>query len=243
MVGEIREGFDFLWHNRVLRILAIMVAVSNLTGTAVIAIFVLFVVAPGPMGLDEIGYGLMMTTIAVGGVVGSLVEERVEARIGRSNVLFLTVIVTGAMTLIPVLTANVAIVAAGMVAMGASFMMWNVITVSLRQRITPDHLLGRMNATYRLFAWGVMPIGALLGGLVAELLGLRAVFALAAAGSFALLYFRRYLTDAALDAAELPEEEPGGLPAEEAGEQATSVAPGTSTSTAITVEAAEPPAD
>ena len=59
-------------------------------------------------------------------------------------------------------------------------MMWNIITVSLRQRITPDHLLGRMNATYRLFAWGVMPIGALLGGLVAEVLGLRAVFVLAA---------------------------------------------------------------
>jgi hypothetical protein len=57
---------------------------------------------------------------------------------------------------------------------------WNVITVSLRQRITPDHLLGRMNSTYRLLGWGTMPIGAALGGAVAEWAGLRVTFAAAA---------------------------------------------------------------
>ena len=81
-------------------------------------------------------------------------------------------------------------------------MMWNVITVSLRQRITPDHLLGRLNATYRLFAWGVMPIGALLGGIVAELFGVRAVFLVSSLVMLASLYLLRYLRDADLDAAE-----------------------------------------
>ncbi len=204
MMGQIRDGFDFLWHNQVLRPLAIMVAVSNLANSAVVAIFVLFAVAPGPMRLSAVGYGLLITSMAVGGIIGSVLEERVEARIGRSNVLFGVVIVSGITTLIPALTSSVAVVAAGMVAMGASFMMWNIITVSLRQRITPDQLLGRMNATYRLFAWGVMPIGALLGGLLAEVLGLRAVFVAAALVSFAMLYFRRYLTDTRLDAAERP---------------------------------------
>ena len=206
MVRQIRDGLEFLWRNPVLRPLAIMVAASNLAGSAVMAIFVLYVVAPGPMGLDEIGYGLLITSMAVGGVAGSLIEERLELRIGRSNVLFGVVIVSGSVMLIPALTANVVAVAAGMVAMGASFTMWNIITVSLRQRITPDHLLGRMNASYRLFAWGVMPVGALLGGLLAEVLGLHAVFVAAAAINLAMLFFRRYLTDAALDAAEPPEE-------------------------------------
>ncbi len=168
MVSEIREGFDFLWHNPVLQPLAIMVAVSNLANSAVVAIFVLYAVGPGPMGLDEVGYGLLITAMAAGGIVGSVIEERVERRLGRSNVLFLVVVVTGLVMLVPALTASVTLVAAGLIVMGASFMMWNIITVSLRQRITPDHLLGRMNATYRLFAWGVMPIGALLGGIVAE---------------------------------------------------------------------------
>jgi predicted MFS family arabinose efflux permease len=57
---------------------------------------------------------------------------------------------------------------------------WNVISVSLRQRITPDHLLGRMNSTYRLLGWGTMPIGAALGGAIAQWVGLRATFAAAA---------------------------------------------------------------
>jgi MFS family permease len=206
MIRQIRDGLEFLWRNPVLRPLAIMVAASNLAGSAVTAIFVLYVVSPGPMGLDEIGYGLLITSMAVGGVAGSLIEERLELRIGRSNVLFGVVIVSGSVMLIPAVTANVAVVGAGMVAMGASFTMWNIITVSLRQRITPDHLLGRMNASYRLFAWGVMPVGALLGGLLAEVLGLHAVFVAAAATSLAMLFFRRYLTDAALDAAEPPEE-------------------------------------
>ena len=81
-------------------------------------------------------------------------------------------------------------------------MMWNIVTVSLRQRITPDQLLGRVNATYRLFAWGAMPLGAVLGGVIAEVLGLPWVFALAAASTLAMLYFRRYLADADLDEAE-----------------------------------------
>jgi MFS family permease len=202
MVRQIRDGLGFLWRNPVLRPLAIMVAASNLAGSAVTAIFVLYVVAPGPMGLDEVGYGLLITSMAVGGVAGSLIEERLEQRIGRSSVLFGVVVVSGSAMLIPALTANVVAVAAGMVAMGASFMMWNIITVSLRQRITPDNLLGRVNASYRLFAWGVMPVGALLGGLLAEALGLQSVFVAAAAISLAMLFFRRHLTDAALDAAE-----------------------------------------
>jgi MFS family permease len=205
MFGQIRDGLEFLWHNPVLRPLAIMVAASNLAGSAVTAVFVLYVVAPGPMGLDEVGYGLLLTSMAVGGVIGSFIEERVEARIGRSNVLFGVVVVSGTAMLIPAMTSNALVVAAGMVAMGSSFIMWNIITVSLRQRITPDHLLGRVNASYRLFAWGVMPVGALLGGLLAEVVGLRAVFVAAAVSSLAMLYFRRYLGDAELDAAEPPE--------------------------------------
>jgi CDP-diglyceride synthetase len=105
-----------------------------------------------------------------------------------------------------VLTANPIAVFAALVAAGVVVMMWNVITVSLRQRITPDRLLGRVNAGYRLFAWGSMPIGALLGGLVAELHGVVSVFIVAGLTNLTLLVFRRILTDAAIDAAELPAE-------------------------------------
>jgi len=202
IVGQIREGFGFLWHDRVLRSMATMVAISNTGNSAVIAVFVLFAVAPGAMGLDELGYGLIITTMAVGGLIGSLIEERLERRLGRSNLIFLTMLVAGCTFLVPVITADPFAVGAAMMAQGLVFMMWNIVTVSLRQRITPDHLLGRLNATYRLFAWSAMPIGAILGGVVAELLGLEAVFVLAAVTTLAMVYFRRYLRDADLAAAE-----------------------------------------
>ena len=66
-------------------------------------------------------------------------------------------------------------------------MLWNVITVSLRQRIIPDELLGRVNSGYRLLGWGTIPIGAAVGGVLAEAIGLRAVFVLAGAVQLLLL--------------------------------------------------------
>jgi MFS family permease len=157
MLGEILEGMSYLLRHRVLRSLAIMVAVSNLTSAAVFAVFVVFVVEPGPMGLDAFGFGVLMTGFAAGAIVGTVTEPTAERRLGRSNVLFLTVIATSAAMLVPALTPNAAAVFTAMAVSGVMMMWWNVITVSLRQRIAPDRLLGRVNAGYRFFAWGPCP--------------------------------------------------------------------------------------
>ncbi len=204
MVSDIKEGLAFLWRTRVLRTLAMMVAIFNLTPGAVFAIFVLYVVDPGPMGLDEVGFGVLMTGFAAGAIIGSFLEESMEHRMGRSNVLFLTVLSSALVMFIPVATSHFVPVFASLMVAGGMGMMWNIITVSLRQRITPDRLLGRVNAGYRLFAWGTMPIGALLGGLIAEVFGVVAVFFAAGVASFSMLAFRRFLTDEAIDAAEVP---------------------------------------
>lgn len=210
ITSEIRDGFAFLWHNRVLRSMAMMVAIFNLGSSAVWAVLVLFAVAPGPMGLDEVGFGVFLTAMALGGIAGTLVEERLERRLGRSNLLFGSVIVTGSTYLVPVVTAQPLIVAAALTAQSAAVMCWNIVTVSLRQRITPDGLLGRVNATYRLFAWGSMPVGAILGGVVAELAGLPWVFVFAAVAALSMVVFRPYLGDASLLAAETATGQPAG---------------------------------
>ena len=85
---------------------------------------------------------------------------------------------------------------------GAAGIMWNVVTVSLRQRIVPDALLGRVNASYRLLAWGSQPIGALLGGLIAQVAGLQVVFLIAGGMIALLLVARTIVTDEAIAAAE-----------------------------------------
>jgi MFS family permease len=79
---------------------------------------------------------------------------------------------------------------------------WNVITVSLRQRIIPDQLLGRVNSAYRLLAWGTQPLGALLGGILAEALGLPAVFLIGGALALTLLFARLVIDEAAIQQAE-----------------------------------------
>jgi MFS family permease len=102
---------------------------------------------------------------------------------------------------------------------GIGFMGWNVVTVSLRQRIVPERLLGRLNASYRLVAWGTMPIGAALGGVLAEAFGLRSVFLVTGLGTLTLVALLPQLTNAKLDAAEA-EAEPLAAHPDPAGEAA-----------------------
>lgn len=201
--ADIAEGLRFLWANRVLRTLAVMTGVSNLAINATFAVLVLYLVGPTSAGgLTDPGYGLLLTATAVGGLLGSVIADRVERRLGRSRSLALTVVGGAAMAGVPALTSNPLVIGAVFFIGGLTIVLWNVITVSLRQRISPDRLLGRVNSGYRLVAWGSMPLGAVLAGVLANLLGLRAVFAVMGVGTLALLALMPVLTDAAIDAAE-----------------------------------------
>jgi MFS family permease len=202
IVGDIREGLRYLRGHRVLRTMALMVGGANLASSAAFSIIVLYVVSPGPMDLDEFGFGVLMTAMGIGSLAGSLVAERFERRLGRSRLLAISAAVIATTIAVPGLTAQPLIVGASFALSGAFIMMWNVVTVSLRQRIVPDRLLGRINASYRLLAWGSQPIGALLGGLIGQFVGLQAVFLLAGAGSLLLLLGNRILTEEALVDAE-----------------------------------------
>jgi MFS family permease len=202
IVDDIREGLRYLRAHRVLWTMALMVGGTNLAGAAVMSIIVLYVVSPGPMGLDGFGFGVLMTAMGIGSLLGSLVAERFERRLGRSRLLAVSMAVMATTLAIPGLTAVPWLVGVSFALSGAFIMMWNVVTVSLRQRIVPDRLLGRLNASYRLLAWGSQPIGALLGGLIGEFVGLQAVFLAAGAGSLLLLLGNRVLTEDALVEAE-----------------------------------------
>lgn len=203
VLADIREGLRYLAHHRLLRTLALMVGVMNLASAAVFSIFVLYAVAPGPMGLDEIGFGVLLTSMAIGSLVASLVVERVERRLGRATILSVSVVISAVTLAVPGLTPNPWIVGASFAISGVAMVMWNVVTVSLRQRVVPDALLGRVNASYRLLAWGSQPIGAVLGGLIGQVLGLQAVFLVAGAGTMLLVFARTIVTDAAIARAEL----------------------------------------
>ncbi|QSB13441.1 MFS transporter [Natronosporangium hydrolyticum] len=184
---DIREGLSYLAGHRVLRTLAVVGGLTNMAWFAWQSVLVLYAVDPGPMGLSEFGYGLLLTAGAAGSVLGSFFVDRMTRLFGRARLLQLCLVGWAVWLGGPALSTNPWLVGALVVVGSAAGMWWNIISVSYRQRVVPDAMLGRVNAAYRLFAWGAMPVGAALGGLLGELFGLRALFSVTALGTLVLV--------------------------------------------------------
>lgn len=162
--AEIGTGVRWLWNHRLLRTMGLILGVLNAMFMVAFATYVLFV--QEILGLEADAFGLLLTGAAAGGVLGSLLASRLSRMLGSGTSLFITLAGSSVTLAITGLTSSWGVVWA-MAAVGSFLaVLWNVITVSLRQQIIPDHLLGRVNSVYRLFAWGMMPIGSVLGGTI-----------------------------------------------------------------------------
>lgn len=200
---DIAEGLRYLGGNTLLRTLAVMVGGFNFASSAVFTVFVLYAVGPNSaMKLTDPGYGVLLTASALGSVLGTFLSEPAERLLGRSRALTLTIVGSLLTVATPAFTTNPVIIGAGFFVGGITVSIWNVITVSLRQRVTPQRLLGRLNSAYRLLAWGTMPLGAAAGGLIAQLFGITAVFLTMGAVVLCLVVGMVWVTDARMNDAE-----------------------------------------
>ncbi|MEU6795699.1 MFS transporter [Nonomuraea wenchangensis] len=176
LLREIGEALRFLLAHRVLRSLAITAGLLNLANSAYFAVFVLWAVGDGSViGLPPEGYGLMMTAFAAGAVLGSLLAERVAGAFGEFRALTVCWLANSVLLLAPVVAPSPWALYPTAVLWGVSGAAANVLVISTRQRLIPPELLGRVNSAYRLIGMGGMPLGAALGGVVAEFAGLPAV--------------------------------------------------------------------
>ena len=170
MRASLAEGIRWLWNQRLLRTLAI---ISTALGTASFisnAVFVIF--ATDTLGLSDFGYGVLLVPGALGGIAGSLIAPRFR-RFPLRRTLPIAVIVSGASTwLMAVTTSPIVVGLLSAVSLG-TIMIWNVLTLALRQRLIPDEMLGRVGASYRFLVYVGMPFGALAGGLLANQFGVR----------------------------------------------------------------------
>lgn len=162
--ADLKEGVKWLWSHSLFRPMALSLGVMNATGMMATATFVLF--AQEILDLDAARFGLLTTGFALGGVVGSFTADRVARSIGQGPSLFTTIVTQIIATLISGLTSSFWVFWSMGVALAMSGTLWNVITVSLRQSLIPDRILGRVNSVYRFLGWGMMPIGSALGGVV-----------------------------------------------------------------------------
>ncbi len=176
---EIKEGVKWLWAHPLLRPMAIILGFLNGLFAVTAATFVLF--AQEVLNVTTTIFAVLMMAGAAGGVIGSVLAPKISERLGSGTSLFVTLLTMPAATLVIGITSSWALASVMFFVTAFTGVLWNVITVSLRQTIIPDHLLGRVNSVYRFFAWGMMPIGLAIGGIVvkgAEGFGIDRVMAL-----------------------------------------------------------------
>jgi MFS family permease len=174
LLAEITEGLGWLFRHRVLRAMAVLVAGVNILWTAHDAILVLF--AQERLGLGSVGFGLLLTGSAVGGALGGVLAPRLSRGLGPIPVMIGGFILEGFVAFGIGLTRS-PWAAGGLFTLSGFFVItFNVIFGSLRQQLIPDRLLGRVISAFRMFSYGSVPLGALVGGVVARRFGLPAPF-------------------------------------------------------------------
>lgn len=160
--AEIKEGFVWLWAHPLLRPMAIILGSMNGLGTMVGAAYILF--AQEVLHTSVFIFAVLGTAGAIGGTLGGLLAPKVSAKLGSGPSLWLALAAAPLGSLCIGLTSSWQVVWAVTVVESFVAILWNTITVSLRQSIIPSHLLGRVNSVYRFFAWGSIPIGMFIGG-------------------------------------------------------------------------------
>lgn len=161
---ELREGFGWLWRHPLLRPMAIILGLLNAAGMISFSVLVLF--AQEVLDTTTTEFALLTTGGAIGGIAGGWTASWISNKIGPGPSLWLTLLGGGAASALIGLQSWWPVVWVLFAVNMMLGVLWNVITVSLRQSIIPDQLLGRVNSVYRFFAWGMMPIGSLIGGAI-----------------------------------------------------------------------------
>ncbi|OUE20713.1 enterobactin exporter EntS [Clavibacter michiganensis] len=171
---EIAEGLRFVASDDLLRRIVATVALSNLGS---IIIFTLLPIAVlRILGVEPAVYGVILSIGAVGGLLGSLYATRIARWIGEGPAItWSTVVFALSAVMLPLALAipeaSTILLVVGEVTFGFTVLVFNIVQVTARQRLCPKPLLGRMNASIRTVVWGVMPIGALLSGVLGTAFG------------------------------------------------------------------------
>ncbi len=161
--AELKEGMTWLWHHPFLRPLALILGTFNGISALSFSVFILF--AQEDLHTSVLTFGILSTGGAVGGVLGGILGSRIIKRFGRAVILKVAILAYPIFLVAMAFSPKWEFVwVLSMIEMFLAIL-WNVVTVSMRQEIIPDHILGRVNSVYRFFGLGSQPIGAIIGGL------------------------------------------------------------------------------
>lgn len=171
---EVVEGFRWLIHQRLLRTMALLIGLLNVTLTAATAVLVLL--AKERLQLGSVGYGLLFTCMAVGGILGSIVGDRLVRLVTATWTIRIGLLIEAGMHLTLAMSRSPYFVGFVLFAFGVHGSLWSIVAASLRQRLTPPAMLGRVGSSNLFLAAGGNCVGAILGGVVAARFGITAPY-------------------------------------------------------------------
>ena len=171
---ELAEGFRWLAGQRVLRTMTVLIGLLNLTLTAATAVLVLLV--KERLDLGPVGYGTLFTCMAAGALLGSACGDWLIRRVTATWTIRIGLLVEAGLHLVLATSRSAYLVGAMLFAFGVHGALWTIVGSSLRQRLTPPEMLGRVASTSLFIAAGGNCVGAVLGGVIAARFGITAPY-------------------------------------------------------------------
>jgi MFS family permease len=174
MRREILEGLRYVLGHQLWRPIAISIAIANFFNTLAFSIILVYFVRE--LGLSAQVVGIVLAVSNVGWLAGAVVASRIAGRLGVGPTLVASAALFGpSLVLVPAAPQSMPIpfIVAGLILATFGGVVFIVTGLSFQQAVTPDHILGRLNATRRFIVWGVIPLGSLAGGALASQVGLR----------------------------------------------------------------------
>jgi MFS family permease len=172
--AEIAEGFRWLMGQRLLRTMALLIGLLNITLTATMAVLVLL--ARERLHLGSVGYGTLFTCEAAGGILGAVFGDRLIRRVTATWTIRVGLLIEASLHLTLATTRDPYVAGAMMFLFGVHASLWSIVAASLRQRLTPPEMLGRVGSTNLFLAAGGNCLGALIGGVFASAFGITAPY-------------------------------------------------------------------
>jgi MFS family permease len=183
--AETLEGIRWLLGHPPMRTLALTIFTFNVTYGAAWSVLVLY--AGDRLGMNEVGFGLLTTAVAVGGIFGIVFYGRLEQRFSLADIMRVGLLIETGTHLVLALTTSAAVALVTLVVFGAHAFVWGTTSTVVRQRAVPDAVLGRVTGVYRVAIMGGLVIGTPIGGLLARSFGITTPFWFAFAGSALLV--------------------------------------------------------
>ena len=165
-VADMKFGIAYLFNQKVLRRLVVTTATIGLCYAMGSATMVLFIIKE--LGLQERFFGVILAIQGVGAILGALVASRTSSKFGRSKVMTFAIVASSAVLLIQGFSPNIYIFVALATFGGFVISQWNILLMATYQTVIPKELYGRIHGTRRTLVWGAMPLGSLLGGVLAN---------------------------------------------------------------------------